>query len=180
MSSPPNGPWVWIDLEMTGLDPSTCQIIEIASIVTDPECNVIAEGPDLVIHQSDVQLATMSPWCIEHHGTSGLSDACRASTLSIRDAEEQTLAFLREHTSEGASALCGNSIGLDWRFIQAQMTELAAFLSGQLIDVTSVKELRRRWYPKSQKLAKAGGHRALADIQESIKELALYKSTIFR
>ncbi len=180
MASPPNGPWVWIDLEMTGLDPATCTIIEIASIVTDVDCNVIAEGPDLVIHQTDTQLATMSPWCIEHHGASGLSDACRASTLSLRAAEEQTLAFLRQHTSAGESALCGNSIGLDWRFIQAQMQELASFLADQLIDVTSVKELRKRWYPKSKKLSKAGGHRALADIRESIAELALYKRTIFR
>ncbi|HHH29246.1 MAG TPA: oligoribonuclease [Polyangiaceae bacterium] len=180
MSDHPNGPWVWIDLEMTGLDPATCTIIEIASVVTDVECNVIAEGPDLVVHLSDVELASMSPWCIEHHGASGLSDACRASTLSLRDAEQQTLAFLSEHTEAGASALCGNSIGLDWQFIQKQMPELAGFLAHQLIDVTSVKELSKRWFPKGEALSKAGGHRALADIRESIAELALYKRTVFR
>jgi len=180
MAVEPDGPWVWIDLEMSGLDPKTCTILEIASIVTDSECNVIEEGPDLVVHASDLALATMSPWCIEHHGKSGLTEACRASTLSLGDAEAQTLEFLRKHTSPGRSALCGNSIGLDWRFIRAHMKELAGFLADQLIDVTSIKELRKRWHPKSEKLAKAGGHRALADIQESIAELALYKRSIFR
>lgn len=178
--SQPDGPWVWIDLEMTGLDPKTCTILEIASIVTDAECEVIEEGPDLVIHASDTVLGTMSPWCIEHHGKSGLTEASRASTISLRDAETQTLEFLRKHTTPGASALCGNSIGLDWRFIRAHMQELAGFLADQLIDVTTVKELRKRWYPKSPTLRKAGGHRALADIQESIAELKLYKQSIFR
>ncbi|MCB9596336.1 MAG: oligoribonuclease [Sandaracinaceae bacterium] len=180
MAADANGPLVWIDLEMTGLEPETCTILEIASIVSDSDLNVIAEGPDLVIHLSDTELATMSPWCIEHHGGSGLTQASRESSLTLREAEAQTLEFLRQHTSAGVSPLCGNSIGLDWRFIQAHMPELAAFLTGELIDVTTIKELGKRWYPKAEKLTKAGGHRALADIQESILELALYKKTIFR
>jgi len=179
MAELPDGPWVWIDLEMTGLDPKTCTILEIASIVTDTDCNVLAEGPDIVIHLSDTELATMSPWCIEHHGESGLTAASRESTVSLAQAEEQTLEFLRQHTGPRRSALCGNSIGLDWRFIQAHMPTLDAFLADQLIDVTTVKELRKRWYPSAAKLPKAGGHRALADIRESIEELALYKRTIF-
>ena len=175
-----HGPLVWIDLEMTGLDPKTCTIVEIASIVTDTDLNVLAEGPDLVIHLTDLELATMSPWCIEHHGASGLTAASRASTISLRDAEVQTLDFLREHTRPGLSPLCGNSIGLDWRFIREHMKELDGFLADQLIDVTTIKELQKRWYPKSETLNKAGDHRALADIKESIAELALYRSTIFR
>ena len=180
MAEEPNGPLVWIDLEMTGLDPKTCTILEIASIVTDADLNVIAEGPDLVIHLSDTALATMSPWCIEHHGASGLTQASRESTVSLRGAEEQTLAFLREHTSAGQSPLCGNSIGLDARFLRAHMPELYGFLAPVLVDVTTIKELRKRWYPKAEALTKAGGHRALADIKESIEELALYRRTIFR
>lgn len=180
MPPPPNGPWVWIDLEMTGLDPKACRILEIAAIITDIELNVIAEGPEIVIHESDEVLANMGPWCVEHHGESGLTEASRKSTTTCREAEVQTLAFLREHTIEGQSALCGNSIGLDWRFIHAHMPELDGFLADQLIDVTAIKELRKRWFPKTEKPNKAGGHRALADIRESIDELKLYKRTIFR
>lgn len=180
MAAPPDGPWVWIDLEMTGLDPKTCRILEIASIVTDPELTILAEGPDLVIHESDEVLASMGPWCIDHHGESGLTEASRASMMSCREAEEQTLAFLQEHTTSGQSALCGNSIGLDWSFIRVHMPELEAFLADQLIDVTAIKELQKRWYPKTKTPQKAGGHRALADIRESIDELKLYKETIFR
>lgn len=174
------GPWVWIDLEMTGLDPSTCTIMEIASIVTDHDLNVLGEGPDLVIHLSDVELASMSPWCISHHGKSGLTEASRASTTTLEGAEAETLAFLSQHTTEGISPLCGNSISLDWRFIRAHMPRLASFLSGDLIDVTTLKELQKRWYPAGERPKKAGDHRALADIRESIEELALYRRTMFR
>ena len=180
MNADADGPWAWIDLEMTGLDPSRCQILEIASIVTDHELDILGEGPDIVIHQRDEVLGQMSPWCVEHHGTSGLTKASRESTVSCREAEAQTLAFLREHTSEGRSALCGNSIGLDGRFLHAHMPELATFLAPRLIDVTAIKELQKRWFPKADRPHKAGGHRALADIRESISELALYKRTIFR
>ncbi len=180
MPSAPSGQWVWIDLEMTGLVPKTCRVLEIASVVTDLELNIIGEGPDIVIHESDEVLENMSPWCIEHHAESGLTDACRQSTTSLREAEEQTLAFLREHTTEKQSALCGNSIGLDWRFIRVHMPELDDFLGDQLIDVTAIKELQKRWFPTTERPKKAGGHRALVDIRESIDELKLYKRTIFR
>lgn len=173
-------PWVWIDLEMTGLDPGSCVVLEIASIVTTPDLDILEEGPDLVIHQSDTVLATMSPWCIEHHGASGLTEACRASTLSLRDAELQTLEVIRRHCPEGKSPLCGNSIALDWRFLRAHMPELWAYLDYRLIDVTTVKELARRWYPRAPQPVKAGGHRALADISESIDELRLYREHLFR
>lgn len=172
--------WVWIDLEMTGLDPATCVILEIASIVTDRELNVIAEGPDLVVHQSDEVLDSMSEWCVEHHGKSGLTAACKASAISLEQAEEQTLAVLRAHVEPGAAPICGNSVGLDWRFIRAHMPRLAAFLADRIIDVTTVKELARRWHPDAPPLVKAGGHRALADIEESIAELAHYRAHVFR
>jgi len=180
MVLPADGPLVWIDLEMTGLDPKTCRILEIASIVTDGELEILGEGPDLVIHESEEVLAGMSAWCVEHHGESGLTAASKASTLSCGDAEEQTLEFLRQHTEARSSPLCGNSIGLDWRFIRAHMPALDAFLADRLIDVTAIKELQKRWFPASETPTKAGGHRALADIRESIEELRLYRRTIFR
>ncbi len=173
-------PWVWIDLEMTGLDPRSCEVIEIASIVTTPDLTILEEGPDLVIHHSDTVLATMSPWCIEHHGASGLTAASRASTLSTRDAEQQTLEVLRRHCPEGASPLCGNSIALDWRFLRVHMPELWSYLNYRVIDVTTIKELAKRWFPSAPQPTKAGGHRALADIRESIEELRLYRDALFR
>lgn len=173
-------PWVWIDLEMTGLDPGTCAVLEIASIVTTADLEIVEEGPDLVIHQPDVVLASMSPWCIEHHGASGLTEASRASDVSLREAEEQTLEVLRRHCPEGKSPLCGNSIALDWRFLRVHMPELWGFLDYRLIDVTTIKELARRWYPDAPQPKKAGGHRALADIRESIEELRLYRDALFR
>ena len=169
---------MWIDLEMTGLDPATDTILEIASIVTDHELNVLVEGPDIVIHHPDEVLDGMSEWCVEHHGKSGLTQACRDSTISLAEAEAQTLALLREHCEPGTSPLCGNSIGLDWRFIRAHMPALDAFLADRRLDVTTIKELAKRWYPDAPKLEKAGGHRALADIQESIEELRLYRKSV--
>ena len=171
---------MWIDLEMTGLEPSQRTILEIASIVTTADLEILEEGPDLVIHHADDVLATMSPWCIEHHGASGLTEASRASTLSLQEAEAQTLEVLRRHCPAGKSPLCGNSVALDWRFIRQHMPTLFAFLDYRLIDVTTVKELAKRWFPNAPKPTKAGGHRALADIRESIEELRLYRDALFR
>ncbi len=172
-------PLVWIDLEMSGLDPERHQILEIATIITDGDLNVIAEGPDLVIHVDDEVLAAMDAWCTEHHGKSGLTAAVQASPLAVADAEAQTLAFLRAHCDAGRSPLCGNSIGHDRRFIARYMPALADFLHYRSVDVSSVKELVRRWYPALAAPPKAETHRALDDIRESIAELRYYRDQVF-
>jgi oligoribonuclease len=168
-----------MDLEMSGLDPKTCRILEIATIITDADLEVIAEGPDLVIHEPESVLESMDAWCIEHHGASGLSDQVRASTISLREAEERTLAFLREHCPEGASPLCGNSIGQDRRFLYDHMPTLESWLHYRSVDVSTIKELVRRWYPTLEPMTKATTHRALDDIRESIAELAHYRKSVF-
>lgn len=173
-------PLVWIDLEMSGLDPETCHILEIAAIITDGDLNILAEGPDLVIHQPEPVLAAMDEWCTRQHGQSGLSDAVRASTVSLADAEAQTLALVREHCPPGKSPLCGNSIGHDRRFLIRYMPALASALSYRNIDVSSIKELARRWYPGLQTPTKRETHRALDDIRESIAELRFYRERVFR
>jgi oligoribonuclease len=173
-------PLVWIDMEMTGLDPETCHVLEIATIVTNAELEILAEGPDLVIHQPLELLTAMSPWCVEHHGQSGLSAAVQASEVSQAEAEAITLRFIEQHTSEGLSALCGNSIDLDRRFLELHMPSIDAFLHWQIIDVTTIKELSRRWYPDAKPPPKAGSHRALDDIRESIAELRFYREHLFR
>lgn len=172
-------PLVWIDMEMTGLDPKTCHVLEIATIVTNAELEVIAEGPEFIVHQPDAVLDGMSAWCIEHHAKSGLTQAVRDSTVSLADAEVQTLAFIAAHTTEGLSPLCGNSVDLDRRFLKAHMTTIDAFLHWQIIDVTTIKELSRRWYPDAIPPSKAGSHRALDDIRESIAELHFYREHLF-
>ncbi|MCA9653252.1 MAG: oligoribonuclease [Myxococcales bacterium] len=172
-------PLVWIDMEMTGLDPRECTVLEIATVVTDAELEVLATGPHYVVHHDDEVLAAMSEWCIEHHGASGLTDAVRASTISLAQAEADTLEFLRQHTEEGLSMVCGNSVDLDRRFIQAHMPRLDAFLHWQIIDVTTIKELARRWYPDAEAPPKANTHRALDDILESIAELRYYRDHLF-
>jgi oligoribonuclease len=173
-------PLVWIDMEMTGLEPAECTIIEMASVVTTSDLEVIAQGPHLVIHHGDDVLDTMSDWCKQHHGASGLTAASKASTISLADAEQITLSFLHEHTSSGVSPLCGNSVDLDHRFIQQHMPGLAAFLADRVIDVTALKELSRRWFPQQRPPAKKDTHRALEDILESIAELEFYKKTLFK
>lgn len=172
-------PLVWIDMEMTGLDPVDCHVLEIATVVTDAELVVIAEGPHYVVHHSDAVLEGMGEWCIEHHGASGLTQAVRDSKISLQQAEDDTLAFLRQHTSEGISPVCGNSVDQDRRFIQRHMPRLDAFLHWQIIDVSTIKELAKRWYPDAPAPPKANTHRALDDILESIAELRYYRDHLF-
>jgi oligoribonuclease len=175
-----HAPLVWIDLEMSGLDPTTHHILEIASMVTDANLEIIAEGPDLVIHHPESVIRGMNAWCVEHHTKSGLTDAVRASTISLEEAEQQTIEFLRQHTQEGASPACGNSVWKDRLFLSRHMPTLDAFLHYRIVDVTSIKELVRRWYPQIPPPTKEDSHRALQDIRESINELRLYRTHVFR
>ena len=171
---------VWIDLEMTGLDLAACSIIEIASVVTDADLNIIANGPQLVIHQSDELLEAMDEWNTSHHGKSGLTEAVRASTVTLAEAETATLEFLGEHVRAGISPLCGNSIGNDRRFLEKEMPLLATFFHYRNIDVSTIKELARRWYGPKTLMDKSGGHRAQDDILESIAELQHFRNVVFR
>lgn len=171
---------IWIDLEMTGLDPVCNVIIEIATVVTDGYLNVIAEGPILAIAQDEALLAAMDEWNTTHHNASGLVARVRASTTSARDAEQQTLAFLRRHCAPETSPLCGNSIGQDRRFLVRYMPELERFFHYRNIDVSTIKELARRWRPDVLAgVKKSGTHLALEDIRESIAELQHYQRHFF-
>lgn len=172
---------IWVDLEMTGLNPETDRIIEIATVVTDKDLNVIAEGPNLVVHQSDEALNAMDEWCTTHHGESGLTQRVKDSKLSDADAEAETLAFLKEWVAPGASPLCGNSIWQDRRFLVRYMPHLDAFCHYRNIDVSTLKELARRWRPEVlDGFEKKGSHRALDDILESIGELKHYREHFIR
>ncbi len=173
-------PLIWIDMEMTGLEPETCVVLEIATIVTNGELEEIAEGPSLVIHQPDDILESMNSWCIRQHGESGLTEKVRSSKISLEQAEEETLAFLRQHTKSGASPLCGNSVGQDRRFIDVYMPGLAEYLHYRTIDVSTIKELSKRWYPDVSNFGKQADHRALDDIRESIAELRYYRESVFK
>jgi len=170
---------IWIDLEMTGLDPDRHVIIEIASLVTNGELHVIAEGPDLAVWHPEDVLADMEPWSLEHHQGSGLLDRVRASSVGCRQAENETLRFLSRHCEKGTSPLCGNSIGQDRRFLFRHMPRLEAFFHYRSIDVSSIKELVRRWYPGLPRFEKKKAHLALSDIRESISELIYYRQHVF-
>lgn len=171
---------VWIDLEMTGLEPDEHRIIEIASIVTDKDLTVLAEGPVLAIHQSEAELAKMDEWNVRTHTGSGLVDRVRASTVTEAEAVARTLDFLRQWVPEQTSPLCGNSIGQDRRFLVRHMPELEAFFHYRSIDVSTVKELVRRWQPALlEQFSKKGSHLALDDIRESIAELQFYREKVF-
>ncbi len=171
---------IWLDLEMTGLEPDRDVIIEVASLVTSPSLEVLAEGPSVAIHQSDETLEHMDEWCKTTHGASGLVDRIRASTCTIEEAEEQTLAFLQRWVPAGASPLCGNSIAHDRRFVRRYMPRFDAYLHYRHIDVSTIKELVRRWYPKTVRApAKKGHHLALDDIRESVEELRWYREHLF-
>lgn len=184
MATPPasedHPPLIWIDMEMSGLDPETCHVLEIATIVTDAELQIVAEGPDLVVHQPDEVLDAMDEWNTTHHGQSGLTQAVKDSKISLAQAEQQTLEFLREHCPAGKSPLCGNSIGQDRRFIVKYMPALSDFLHYRSVDVSTIKELARRWYPALEAPPKREAHRALDDIKESIEELRFYRASVFK
>jgi oligoribonuclease len=173
---------VWIDLEMTGLDPEREVIVEIAALVTDSQLEPVGEGIDIVVHQPAEALAGMVDVVREMHKRSGLTEAVLASTVSLAEAEAAVLALVKEHVPEPRTVpLCGNSIATDRTFLVRHMPDLDAWLHYRMVDVSSIKELARRWYPKAYYGApqKAGGHRALADIQESVAELRYYRSAIF-
>ena len=175
------GRLVWIDLEMTGLDPERDVIIEIASVVTDSELDVVAEGPVVAIAQPPERLDAMDEWNRTHHGASGLLERVRASRVAERDAEAATLGFLEQHVEKGAAPLCGNTIWQDRRFLARYMPELEGYLHYRNIDVSSIKELVRRWRPELMSgFVKKNEHRALADIRESIAELAYYREHFFK
>ncbi|WP_223789522.1 oligoribonuclease [Marinicella meishanensis] len=167
---------IWIDLEMTGLDPFKDRIIEIATIVTNQELETIAEGPCIAIHQEEKVLQAMDDWNTEHHSISGLWDRVIESDVSAREAEQLTIEFLQEHVDIHASPMCGNSICQDRRFLAKWMPQLENYFHYRQIDVSSIKELIRRWNPQLLNgFSKSGEHLALADIRESIKELQYYR-----
>ena len=170
---------VWIDLEMTGLDPQKDVILEIATIVTDGFLEIEAEGPNMAIHYPEEVLQGMDEWSKAHHRESGLTDRVRASTHDVASAEEMTLEFISTRCKEAESPLCGNSVWQDRRFLIEYMPRLEAFLHYRNIDVSSIKELVQRWYPSLPAYEKQKAHLALSDIKESINELQYYRKNVF-
>lgn len=172
---------IWIDLEMTGLEPKEHRIIEIATVVTDSELNVLAEGPVIAIQTAQEDLDKMDEWCVTTHGNSGLTQRIKESVISMRDAEQQTIEFLSQYVPKGKSPMCGNSICQDRRFLVEQMPELEAFFHYRNLDVSTLKELAVRWAPTVyQGFKKSGSHLAMADIMESIGELKHYREHLFK
>ena len=175
-------PLVWIDMEMTGLDPERERILEIAVLVTDNELRVVAEGPDLVLHQPETVLSAMDAWNQQHHAASGLLARSRAAKLDERAAERQVLDFLRQHCPASFCPLAGNSVHQDRRFLRRYLPAVDAYLHYRIVDVSTVKELARRWYPErfAKQPEKPEEHRAMADIQASLEELRWYRREVFR
>ena len=171
---------VWIDLEMTGLDPDENTIIEIATIVTESDLSIVAEGPSFAIDVGKEELAKMDNWNVKHHTENGLLDRIQSDGVSMENAVRHTLEFLKEHCSPGQSPLCGITIGQDRRFLRRYMPELHDFFHYRSVDVTSIKILARSWYPEVGKWRKNSGHRALDDIRGSIEELSYYRDKLFR
>jgi len=167
--------FVWIDLEMTGLDYNNDVILEIATIVTDPNLNIIATGPSLIIHQPDEILDNMSAWCIETHTKSGLLNASQKSTITTEQAEEETLRFLEQHTTKNNAPLCGNTVWFDKLFLNKEMPLIVDYLHYRVIDVTAFKIVLNQWAEKDIDFPKKNNHRALDDIKESINELIFYR-----
>lgn len=180
-ASPRDDLLVWIDLEMSGLDHRRERILELAILVTDSQLELVAEGPQLVIHQDDALLDAMDEWNTEHHGASGLTASVRASELGEEAAEEQVLAFLAPLCKPGTAPLAGNSVWMDRLFLKSYMRRLDEFLHYRIVDVSTIKELARRWRPEVLERAppKKEAHRALDDIRESIAELAWYRRELF-
>ncbi len=172
-----------MDLEMTGLDHTSDVIVEIATIITDDDLNIVAEGPDLVVHQPDAVLDNMNEVVTKMHTDSGLLEQIKSSTLTLEEAGQQTLDFIKEHCPEaGTVPLCGNSIGTDRRFLAQYLPEIENYLHYRSVDVSSIKELVRRWYPEAnaRRPWKPNSHRALDDIKESVAELQHYQQVVFR
>lgn len=172
---------IWIDLEMSGLELPKDVILEIAVIVTNNQLRIVAEGPSLVIRQPNEILETMNEWCIKQHGLSGLTKAVKDSSITLEDAKQKLMDFLKPYISEGQGVLCGNSVWQDKAFIQHYMPELDNLLHYKIIDVSSIKEVILRWYPKNPlvEFKKQDTHRALTDIRESIEELKYYRNHFF-
>lgn len=171
---------IWVDLEMTGLDTLNDAIIEIATIVTDSQLEILAEGPVVAIHQPDEVLDAMDEWNTNQHAKSGLSARVRASTHTAREAEELTLAFVSQHVPAGLSPMCGNSICQDRRFMHRLMPELESYFHYRNLDVSTVKELYKRWAPGRPQFEKESSHLALDDVRDSIAELKFYRQNFFR
>ncbi|MBZ0328805.1 oligoribonuclease [Halomonas sp. ANAO-440] len=172
---------VWIDLEMTGLDPERERIIEVATLITDGDLNLIAEGPVLAVHQPEALLAAMDDWNQKTHGESGLVARVKESTIDTAEAQRQTLDFLRAHVAPGSSPMCGNSVHQDRRFLEREMPELLDFFHYRNLDVSTLKELAKRWNPGALAgFHKRNTHQALDDIRESVAELAHYRNTFLR
>lgn len=171
---------VWLDLEMTGLDPDRHAICEIATVITDSNLQILAEGPNLVIHLDDDVLADMDPWCVEHHGKSGLTKRIKESQVSNDLAERMTVDFIGRYVEPNSAPLCGNSIWQDRRFLERYMPNLEAYLHYRMIDVSSIKECVKRWYSNDYlPPPKNNTHRAMDDVYESISELRYYREKIF-
>jgi oligoribonuclease len=175
-----NGNLIWLDMEMTGLDPEEMVILEIASIITDSQLNILAEGPDIVINHSEEILGKMEEWSLNQHTSSGLLKLVRSSSNDCAHAEKETLNFISSYCKKGESPLCGNSIWQDRRFLAKYMPELESYFHYRMIDVSTIKELAARWYPELPVYEKKKTHLALTDIHESINELKYYRERIFK
>ncbi len=171
---------VWVDLEFTGLDFDKDRILELASVVTDARLRVVGEGPDVVVHQPARVLSGMDEWNQKHHKASGLLDEVRKSKETVKSAEKKTLSFLLEHCLPHSSPLCGNSVHVDRYFMRKHMPRLESFFHNRNVDVSTVKELVRRWYPDLPGFRKGESHRAQDDVMESIAELKYYRENVFR
>ena len=175
-----SGNLIWVDMEMTGLDPEKMVILEIATIITDPHLNILSEGPNIVINHSEEILSQMEEWSLNHHKSSGLLELVRSSHYDCAYAEKETLKFISSYCKKGESPICGNTVWQDRRFLVRYMPELENYFHYRMIDVSSIKELAARWYPDLPVYEKRKSHLALSDIHESINELKYYRETLFK